>query len=196
MKRVLAIAMALLLSACAGIVKVEGDQVIQGKLSVKLTDAWNKVSLPGSKEPFEVWTQEGLTLDQLRFWSAIAPGQSISAPPPTNVPAGQKAPRVPTYVAGMQPDQLVNLFEILHSNDGSLVTMNKVEPAMFAGVRGVRFEMTIVRKGDGVTLSCMGWVAVHNGQLYAATFFAPRLGFYSRLAPRAEAVVRSASIKG
>jgi hypothetical protein len=39
-------------------------------------------------------------------------------------------------------------------------------------------------------------VSVRKNELFAATFVAPRLAFYPRLLPKAEAVVRSAEIKG
>jgi len=192
---VLAWSLALLLAGCASISKVEGEQVVGGRLVLRLEDAWNKVSLPGQKQPYETWTQEGLSLDQLRFWAGIKPGQALMALPPNTSSLGQKDPRVPTYTAGMAPDQLVTLFETMYAHDGSLVTIQKVEPASFAGERGVRFEFTVVRKRDDLQLGGVGWVSVRSGDLYAATFLAPRLAFYPRLLPKAETVVRSAAVK-
>jgi hypothetical protein len=184
-----------LLSACTSIVKVEGDQVVNGRMAVRLTDAWNKVSLPGAAQPFETWTQEGLPLDHLRFWAAIPTGKSLMTAPRTNS-ADQKAPRVPTYLAGMQPDQLVNLFEILYSNDGSIVTLSKVEPATFVGEKGVHFAFSMTRKSDGVEMKGIGWLAVHKGELFAASFVAPKKSFFPRLAPKAESVAKSAKVQG
>ncbi len=195
MKKIIAALLISLLAACTSIVKVEGDQTVQGKMTLKLPDAWNKVQLAGTQQPFDLWTQEGLTVDALRFWAGIATNQELIKMPSASVPAGGKAARVPTFVAGMPPDQLVNLFETMYSADGSIVTMNKVEPVVFAGERGVRFEFTMVRKSDDVTMRGVGWVAVKKDQLYAATFVAPRLSFFPRLLPRAESVVRTAAIK-
>lgn len=214
MKKILLLLIVSILAACAAITKVDGEQVINSRMAVQVTDAWNKFAPPGSKEPFDIWTQEGVTLDQLRFWAAIRPGQSLMAPPrsiassaATNATAGNptgtmgspqsvpRGPRVPTFTAGMPPDQLVNLFEIMYSADGSLVSVKKVESAVFAGEKGVRFEFTIVRKSDDVQLSGVGWVSVRKDELFAATFVAPRLAFFPRLLPRAETVVRTAQIK-
>lgn len=176
---------------------MEGDQVINNRMAVKLTDAWNKVDLPGNKQPFDVWTQEGLTIDHLRFWAAVGNNQEMmKRPPGASVPQGGKAASLPTYVAGMQPDQLVSLFESLYAADGSIVTMNKVEPAAFAGEKGVRFEFALTRKSDDVQLRGVGWVAVKRNELFAATFVAPRLSFFPRLLPKAENVVKTAQIKG
>ena len=168
------------LSGCMSITKVEGEQVVNNRMAVKVTDAWNKVSAPGTKQPFVMWTQEGLRLDHLRRWAAVTPGQALLVRPAGSVPVGQKAPRVPTYEAGMQPDQLVSLFEVMYSADGSIVSMTKVEPAVFAGEKGVRFEFSVTRKGE----------------LFAATFLAPKLSFFPRLLPKAESIVRTAQIKG
>ena len=197
MKKILALLLVCLLTACTSIVKVEGDQVINNKMAVKLSDAWNKIQLPGNQQPFDVWTQEGLSIDHLRFWAGVAGNQELmKRPPGASVPQGGKAGRVPTYVAGMQPDQLVSLFEALYASDGSIVNMTRVEPALFAGQKGVRFEFAMTRKGDDVQLRGVGWVAVKNNELYAATFVAPRLSFFARLLPKAEKVVSTAQIKG
>lgn len=195
MKKIIAALLISLLAACTSIVKVEGDQTVQGKMSLRLPDAWNKVQLAGNQQPFDMWTQEGLTVDALRLWAGIASNQELIKMPATSVPVGGKAARVPTFVAGMPPDQLVNLFETMYSADGSIVTMSKVEPVVFAGERGVRFEFTMVRKSDDVTMRGVGWVAVKKDQLYAATFVAPRLSFFPRLLPKAESVVKTAAIK-
>ena len=193
MKKILVLSLALLLAACQSIVKVEGEQVLAGKLSVRLSEAWNKVPLVRS-EPWEVWTQEGMPLDQLRFWSGIAAGKPLMTALPAS--SGIKDARVPTFTAGMSDEQLVRLFEIVYSADGSLVTVGKVEPAAFAGARGLRFEFTVTRKSDDLHMQGVGWFAVHKGELFAATYLAPRLSFFPRLLPKAEAVVRTAAIKG
>lgn len=193
MKKLIALALLAMLAACTTITKVEGDQVVHEKLSFKVTAAWNKVSPPGSRQPFDTWTQEGIFLDELRIWAAIKPGDTMVVPPPAR--AGEKAPRVPTFTAGMGAEQLVSLFETMYSMDGSLVKITKVEPALFAGENGVRFEFTVARKRDDVQLLGEGWVRVHKGELYAATFVAPKLSFYARLAPKAEDVIRTARIR-
>jgi hypothetical protein len=195
MKKLIAPALlALLLAGCATATKMEGDQVVNHRMAVKVTEAWNKIALPGSNEPFDMWTQEGVTLDHLRLWAGLKPGQPLITKP--YLPGGQTAPRVPTFADGMAPDQLVNLFELLYSIDGSRVSMARIEPASFAGEKGLRFEFTVARKSDDLQLRGVGWLAVKNGELFAATFVAPRLNFYPRLAPKAEAIVASARIRG
>jgi hypothetical protein len=186
----------LLLAACAAISKVEGDQVVNGKLVVSVPAAWNKVTDPWEAEPYDVWTQEGIPLDHLRLWGGVKSGRSLVAKPMVLFRApGEKAARYPTFTAGSPPDKLVSLFEALYANEG-VVTITRVEPTVFAGEKGVRFEFTLARRADDVTLKGVGWVAVHKNELFAATFAAPRLAFFPRLLPMAEAVVKTARIKG
>jgi hypothetical protein len=93
----------------------------------------------------------------------------------------------------------VSLFEELYATAGT-VTVTRMEPAMFAGQKGVRFEFTLARRSDDLDMQGVGWVAVRQDatwgeELYAATFVAPRLSFFQRLLPMAEAVVKSARIR-
>ena len=196
MKHVLALLLALALAACTTISKVDGEQVVGGKLAVTLPAAWNKVTDHWENEPYDVWTQEGIPLDHLRLWAGVRPGQALVAKPTILFRApGEKDARYPTFTAGLAPDRLVNLFETLYANEGA-VQITRMEPTVFAGEKGVRFEFTLARRDDDLTLDGVGWVAVHAGELYAATFAAPKLTFYKRLLPMAEAVVRTARIKG
>lgn len=191
LKKLMAILLVALLAGCAAVVKVEGDQTLNNKLAVKLPDAWNKLNYPG--QPFEVWTQEGGSLDQLRFWAGVPAGKEIARLP--SAPAGQKEARVPTFTANMPPDQLVSLFEIMYASDGSQVRITKIEPGTFGGASGVRFEFAITQKRTDLLLRGTGWAAVRNDELFAATYYAPELAFYPRLLPKAEAVVKTAVIK-
>lgn len=196
MKRLASLLLALVLAACTTIVKVEGEQLVNDRLLVEVPAAWNKINDPWSEEPYDTWTQEGMPLDHLRFWGGVRSGQSLMAKPKVFfVREDQKEARVPTFRAGMPPDQLVTLFEELYATAGT-VRLTRVEPALFAGQKGVRFEFTLARRWDDLPMKGVGWVAVKDEQLYAATFLAPRLSLYERLLPMAEAVVKTARIKG
>lgn len=196
MRALAALLLACLLTACTTITKVDGEQVVGGKLAVTLPDAWNKVTDPWERGRYDMWTQEGIPLDHLRLWAGLRPGEAIVAKPTVLFRApGEKDPRYPTFTAGLRPHRLVNLFEQLYANDG-VVQVTRMEPVLFAGQPGVRFEFTLARRADDLVLQGVGWAAEHRGELYAATFAAPKLAFYPRLLPMAEAVVRSARIKG
>ncbi|MGV3570863.1 MAG: hypothetical protein ACO1PB_09700 [Ramlibacter sp.] len=201
MKLLWTLLLAASLSACAMAYRMEGDQVVNDKLAVHVSAAWNHVSDPWDGDPYDTWTRDGMPLDHLRLWGGVRPGQALMTKPMVFLRnEDQKAPRVPTFRAGLSHEKLVSLFEELYASAGT-VTVTKLDPTVFAGSKGVRFEFTLLRRSDDLPMRGVGWVAVrphpvHGEELYAATFVAPRLGFYARLLPLAEEVVKSARVKG
>lgn len=196
LKRIALLAMVLLLAACTTIAKVEGEHVVHERLAVRVSDAWNKINDPWSGEPYDTWTQEGLPLDQLRLWGGVKSGDALVEKPSSFFRSpGEKDPRVPTFHVGMSDEKLVSLFEQLYANVGA-VRITKVTRTVFAGEKGVRFEFALARRGDDLRLRGVGWVAVKDAKLYAATFIAPQLHFFGKILPMAEAVVGTARIKG
>lgn len=196
MKRLAIVLAAVVLAACTTVAKVEGDQVVHDRLAVHVPGAWNKINVPFSGEPYDTWTQEGLPLDHLRLWGGVKAGDPLVEKPAVFFRfAGEKDPRVPTFRSGMSSEKLVNLFEQLYANAGT-VRITKVEPTVFAGEKGVRFEFSLARRGDDLQMRGVGWLAVKNEQLYAATFVAPQLHFFGKILPMAEAVVKTARIRG
>lgn len=201
MKTVLTLLLAFMLAACASVNRMEGEQVVNGKLAVQVDEAWNQVEDRWEGTPYETWTQEGIPLDHLRIWGGVQPGQPLMTRPMfySREPDARE-PRVPTFRTGLTPERLVALFEELYANAGT-VTLTKVERAAFAGQNGVRFEFTLERRRDDLTMRGVGWIAVRpdpvrGEELYAATFVAPRAAFFERLLPKAEAVVKTARVKG
>lgn len=201
MKRLVPLLLALLLAACSSMTRMEGEQVVNERLAVEVPQAWNRITDRWEIDPYQTWTQEGIPLDHLRFWGGIRPGQPLMSKHAVYSRAEDaKERRVPTFRMGLTPEKLVNLFEEFYSTAGT-VAITKVEPTVFAGQKGVRFEFTLMRRRDDVAMQGVGWVAVRpdpafGEELYAATFVAPKLAFYPRLLPMAEQVVKTARIKG
>jgi hypothetical protein len=181
------------LAGCANIAKLDSEQTFNGKMSVKLAQAWNKINLPGAQQPFELMTQDGFTLDQLRIWPGIAPSVALVVEPPKN--AQGKAPRVPKFAQGMKLDELASLFEQIHAIDGSAVTLDKTEPALLGGRQGVRLEFSVVRQGDGLQIKGVAWAAEHKGHFYGMSYTAPRLGFFQRYSAQVEEIAKSVAFK-
>jgi hypothetical protein len=200
MKRLVLLLLALALAACTTISRVEGDEVINDRLVVHVPSAWNKVTDRWNIDPYDTWTQEGMPLDHLRLWGGVRPGHTLMTKPAVfSRAADAKDPRVPTFRPGLSPEKLVSLFEELYATAGT-VAITKVEPTVFAGQKGVRFEFTLARRSDDLNMRGVGWLAVvpdptWGEQLYAATFVAPRLSFYDRLLPMAEEVVKTARVR-
>jgi hypothetical protein len=201
MKTLATLLLALALAGCSIMTRVEGDEVVNERLVVHVDEAWNRINDPWEGERYDTWTQEGLPLDQLRIWGAVKPGQTLMNKPQFYARgADSKEPRVPTFKAGLPAEKLVSLFEELYANEG-IVTVTRTDRGSFAGQPGVRFEFKLERRIDDLTLQGVGWIAVRNNpvegeELYAATFMAPQLAFFPRLLPMAEAVVKTARIKG
>ena len=194
MKKLLLIALALIIAGCANIVKVEGEQNINSKMTVKLPQAWNKINVAASQQPYELWTQDGVFVDQLRIWAGINNGANLVVAPQKN--SQGKAPRVPVFTSGMKLDQMASLFEQMYAIDGSAVTLDKVEPSTFGAQQGVRVEFSVVVQSSNLQLKGVAWAAEHKGQFYATSYVAPRLSFFPRYLPQVQDIAKSAVIKG
>jgi hypothetical protein len=182
---------ALLAAGCAQVERVaSGDVVIRERLVVTTDRAWNQFA-SGIGDDTPTWTQDGITVDALRFYVALKDGALIAPTP--DQPLGTKPL---AFRATMGAREVVGLFEQLYSRGGSTFTLTKIEPCPFIGQNGFRFEFGSLRSDDSVQLSGIGWGAVRNGELFAITFTAPRLSFFARHLPAAEAVANSARVRG
>jgi len=189
MKR-LVVVLAVLLAGCAGFSKVgPGPQSIGGKMTVALDGAWNRFDAPGFG-PAELWTREGLPLDNLVFYPGIKDG----------APLGEVGPRkdkeVPKFKSAMQPHDIVELVEAYATLGGNAFKLERLAPEPFLGGQGFRFEFTLTRKGDEVVLKGVGFGAVQKGELFMMIYRAPRLHYFQQSLPAVEAIARSAKLSG
>jgi hypothetical protein len=167
----------------------KGDVTLRDKLTVTVDQPWNQFER-GLGDNTPTWTQDGVFVDALRFYPGLKDGELLA---PT--PAQDKGAKPLAYKSAMQAREVVALFEALHARDGAF-TLTRVSPEAFAGGNGMRFDFTLVRKVDEVTLQGVGWLVMKDGALYAITFTAPKLAFFPRHVKLAEALVRTARIKG
>lgn len=189
MKKCIALMLVALLSACANVRMIEsGDQLIGARLRINIEGNWNQVALPGVMLG-EIWTMEGLTIDELVLYSGIKDGAAMH---PVQVVAEKKNV---LFRASMASDELVTMFEALLTRDGSSFKLLKAEPYPFGGRKGVRFEYERIRKIDHVVQRGVGFAAIEGGELFAMFYSAPRLTFFPRHKDRVEAIARSARIR-
>jgi hypothetical protein len=190
MNRLFALLLATLLAACATPVKMvrvdTGEAAVGERLLVRSDGRWNTFS--GAAAGVVTWTHDGLPLDTLRFFTDIADGQPI-------VPANPNVKRG-SFRKGMRAHEIVALFEAEFTRDGSVFTLDRLEPASIAGEKGFRFEFQLLRKGDELHMRGIGQGVEHDGKLYALVFVAPRIAFFDRHAPRARQVFDSVRFKG
>jgi hypothetical protein len=166
-----------------------GEVVLKNRLAVQVDRPWNQFER-GLADNTMTWTQDGVTVDALRFYIGLKDGELLAPTPPE--PKGQRAL---AFRATMQPAEVVELFEGLYSRGGSSFKLEKLSPDTFVGSNGFRFEFSAVRKSDEVRLRGVGWGAVRNGELFAVTFTAPRLAFFPQHASSAESIARSARLR-
>jgi hypothetical protein len=191
MKRFVWFLALLLVSGCATVSKVDqGNQAIGDRLAVQLDGPWNRFEAMAAF-PVPTWTVEGITVDRLQFFVGIKDGSPLIAQA-----SSEKEKRPLTFRAGMQPDEIVALFQALLTADGSTFTLEKVDPAQFLGGTGVRFEFSLIRRVDEVRLSGFGYARIQQGELHAILYQAPRLGFYPRYKEQVEKMAQSASLRG
>lgn len=190
-RRALLTAAALALAGCANVSKIEvGEITVKNRLAVTTSTAWNQFER-GLGDDTPTWTKEGITIDALQFYVGIKDGGLLAATPPNSKGV---APLV--FKAGMQPAEVVALYQGLLTRDGSSFTLNRIAPTDFVGVSGFRFEYELTRKIDDVRLQGVAYAAVRNGELFMINYAAPRLRFFATYAPQAETLARSARVKG
>ena len=106
------------LTGCAQVSHVaSGEQRLRDKLVVTVDQPWNQFER-GLGDNTLTWTQDGITVDALRFYVGLKDGELL-APTPTE-PKGEKPL---AFKSGMSPQQVVALFEGLYSRGGSSFTL-------------------------------------------------------------------------
>ncbi|MEF8753325.1 MAG: hypothetical protein V5B60_05205 [Accumulibacter sp.] len=190
MSRWLLLLLLTLLAGCAGMAKVgPGEVTVRDSLAVTLDGAWNQYAI-GLTRKSEVWTLDGLPLDRLVFFVGIADGEALAEL------AQRKDRQIPKFRASMRAHEVVEMYEVFATHDGSSFQRLKLAPAPFAGGDGFRFEFSRVRKADELEMRGIGYGAVRAGKLYLLIFEAARSHYYARNVGRFEAVVQSVRIRG
>lgn len=189
MNKLLLILLASLLAACGTVKKIEsGNHVLGERLVVSIDGSWNHIDFPGIK-PAQVWTMEGVTIDELLIYIGIKDGEMMH---PANSAGKQKNF---VFRKDMPIEAIVAMFEGVLSRDDATFKLVKLEPYRFGGRPGFRFEYERIRKVDNVQQLGIGFGAVDKGELFAMIYQAPRLTFFPRHQARVEAMAQAVSIK-
>ncbi|MBI3094882.1 MAG: hypothetical protein HYY97_08430 [Rhodocyclales bacterium] len=190
MKNLLILSLALLLAACASVRKVEsGANPVGERMSINVDGNWNHLDFPGIK-PAQLWTMEGITIDELMVYSGIRDGQVMHSES-----AASDKQKDFAFRKAMQTEEIVSMLEGVLSRDGSTFKLRKLEPYAFGGKKGFRFEFERIRKIDNVQMRGLGFGAVDREELFALVYQAPRLTFFPRHEARVEAIAKAVSIK-
>ncbi len=186
--RTLAIAVLLgLLAGCATVSKMEsGEQALGARLVVTLEGPWNRIDAH-VMGPAQVWTMEGLPIDQLLIYSGIKNDEVVHAPGGSG--------KSFAFRSAMQPDEVVAMFEGMLTRDGSQFKLARLEPVSFVGAKGFRFEYSVIRRSDNAVLAGVGYGSVNDGELFALLYHAPRLTFFPRHRGRVDNMARAAKLR-
>ena len=182
----------IVLSLLAGCVQMSlvgpGEVVIRDRMVAKLDAPWNRYESPETGNA-EIWTSDGLPLDRIDFFAGIAADETLVRPR-----AGQEK-SLPRFRPGMQPQEIVEMVDASMAMDGSVFRTDKLAPASFAGGDGFRFDFTLIRKQDELTLRGIGYGIVQDKRLYLVLYRAPRLHYFERNLKRFEQVAASVRIR-
>jgi len=195
MKRVHWIAAALVLAtlpaspAVAGWKLISHDvavKVAKGPVSVTPQDDWNKAG-PRPIKKSEVWTLDGVNLNELYFVSGLIAGETLYRD-------NQKKDRpLPTFASSMQLLDIPEFFE--SSNrlvlDTSVFQVTSVEPMPFGGKDGIRFTYEYAMPGSSLVRKGVAAATLDGGMLYLISFTAPAVYYFDRDHAKAEAIMAS-----
>jgi hypothetical protein len=183
-----AASLCLLLSACAGFRAVEARNPVDvgDNVTVDPQVAWANAFGPGISGT--VWTIDGLGLNELRFFTGIAPGAPLLSIP------GVDKRDLTAYDATMLPNDVMELVATtLGKMGGQQVATTGLRPASFGSVTGFRFDLALATM-DGLQIKGEALFAQRRGKLDVVLFIAPAEYYYDRYAPVVEKVFASVRI--
>lgn len=154
-----------------------GDKrkVAKSDLSITPTREWNKLDeRPGKRA--ETWTLDGDALNDVTFYGGIEPGKTLFAE------VDKRNRPLPRVSATMLITDIPVLFESSYriALNTSLITIDSVEPTLFAGHKGVRFTYSFVKQGEDVHRRGEARAAIIKGKLYMISYEAPTLHYFDR----------------
>ena len=163
--------------------------VAKSNLTVTPRSDWNRWSSRPSKKG-EVWTLDGVSLNELSFFAGVANGESIYKE------RNKKDKPLPKFDAKMTLPDIVQMFEASNRiiMETSLFKVDQVEPATLAGHKGVRFTYEYTVKDEEVRRKGEGRAAVIGGKLYLINFVAPAIHYHDAGIDEARAIMDSARL--
>lgn len=165
------------------------EAVAKSSLTVTPGTDWNKLSARTGRNA-ESWTLDGLTLNALTFYGGIANGATLFRD------ARKKTDPLPRFSSTMLIPDIAQLFESSYrvSVGTSLMTIDSIEPATFAGRPGFHFTYNFVVQDEEVRRKGEANGAVIDGKLYLMTFEAPVIHYFDADIAKYRAVAASAQL--
>lgn len=190
MKTVVSLLLIALLAGCASpFTRVDHARVVvRERMEVAAEGDWNRYTPPGSRHR-EIWTQHGMPLDVLVFFTGVADGDTLN-----DQAMASKAP--PKFKASMSPEDVVALFENMLAGDGGRFELQQLEPYVVDGGEGFRFDFFYTVRNEEIERSATAIATTRNDRLYAMVYTAPRGRYFERGLPGARRLMGSLHIVG
>ena len=187
----LALVALLALGACSryGLIAVERIE-IASTYSVEPGIKWNYLL----GQDIELWTVDGLSLQNMFFVSGIEDGDTLLVGKPEFDFFNES--KIPEYREGFSLLDIREWIEASYAQaEVARMETHDFRPVRFGSKKGVRFEFSFTNE-DG--LSQKGFVvgAAIDEELHLIIFTAAALHFYDKFAPEAERIIRSIRIEG
>lgn len=163
--------------------------VAKGTLRVTPAENWNRTSVRPIPKG-EVWTIDGVTLNELYFVSALLPGETLYRD------SAKKERPLPKLAATMQLTDIPEFFESSNrlAMNTSVFQITGTEPAHLGGQAAVKFSFEYALAGTTLTRKGVAVGTMVSGRLYLISFIAPSLFYFDRDRAKAEAIMASATM--
>ena len=185
MKKVCVAIVCLFLHACASFEVVNGNDLVMIGNGVTIVPqvTWSQATNKTDLGP--MWTIDGIGLNELRFYTAIAPGRPLMRMP------GVELRDLGRYEGTMLADDVMNLFASTLDKAGhQQIRTAALRPAPFGSVTGFRFDFSYVTM-DGLQVKGMVLAAQRGGRLDLIMFTAPSEYYFDRYSPTVEQIFAS-----
>jgi hypothetical protein len=184
--RCLAIGVALLaIAGCANFKFVPGDKSVAVGNGVSVTPQIAWAEAPSPNLSGTVWTNDGVELDALMFFTGVAPGK------PLIKPDAVAAKELHLYQTGMVPDDVMELLSSNFSHIGyqQIKTAN-LRPAAFGSAPGFRFDLDFFTQ-DGLKMKGEALAAQRADKLDLILYIAPAEYYYGRYSDTVDKIFAS-----
>ncbi len=165
------------------------ETVAKSGLTVTPDRDWNKLGGRVGRNA-ESWTLDGLSLNDITFYGGIENDRTLFRE------VDKRERPLPRFSSNMLIPDVAQLFEASYrvANGTSLMTIDSIEPATFAGYPGFRFTYNFTIQNEEVKRLGEARGAIVGGKLYMITFEAPVIHYFDRDIGAFRKIVDSARI--
>ena len=150
--------------------------------------AWARAVGLGDRDTVSVWTIDGLGLDQLLFFSGVAPGAPLLRIP------GVAQKDMVLYNTTMLPDDVMDMIAgTLGKSGDQQVRTSALRPVPFGTLTGFRFDLAFTTE-DGLQMKGMAFFAQRRKKLDVILFVAPSEYYFDEYAPTVEKIFSSVQV--